>query len=321
MNCIDEIINRLEMEGKFSTDSLRIILNDYAIERKSNELAVISEGKERAIKMFFVTKKVEGCSDNTIQYYAGVLRRFFSEIQCDLNQIASDRIRYYIAIRSQRDKLGKVSQDNELRVLKSFFAWCTAEDYISKNPTLNIKAIKKEKRLKTSFTEIELEKLRKSAVTKRDTAIIETLFSTGCRVSELCGMNRSDLNGDEILVFGKGGKERICYLNAKARLALDDYLKSRTDSEAALFVSSRKPYARLKRESIERDIRDIGKLAGVQKCHPHRFRRTSATIALNRGMPLDQVQKMLGHEDIATTTIYARSEIENVKSSHRKFVN
>lgn len=321
MNCIDEIINRAEMEGQFSADNLRIILSDYTIERKSAELAVVSENKEKAIKMFFVTKKVEGCSDNTIRYYVGVLQRFFSEIKCDLDQISSNRIRYYIAIRSQRDKLGKISQDNELRVLKSFFGWCTAEDYISKNPTLNIKPIKKEKRIKASFSEVELEMIRKSAVTKRDTAIIETLFSTGCRVSELCGMSRNDLNGDEILVFGKGGKERICYLNAKARLALDDYLKSRTDSNSALFVSSKKPYTRLKKGSIERLIREIGDLAGVTNCHPHRFRRTAATIALNRGMPLDQVQKMLGHENITTTTIYARSEIENVKASHRKYVN
>lgn len=198
MNCIDEIINRLEMEGRFSADNLRIILSDYAIERKSAELAVVSENKDKALKMFFVTKKVEGCSDNTIRYYVGVLRRFFSEIKCDLDQITSDRIRYYIAIRSQRDKLGKVSQDNELRVLKSFFGWCTAEDYISKNPTLNIKPIKKEKRLKTSFSEIELEMLRKSAVTKRDTAVIETLFSTGCRVSEF-----SSEIGRQIVFLGR----------------------------------------------------------------------------------------------------------------------
>lgn len=320
MTCVDEIINRLTMSGDISANSLRVVLNDYNIERKSTELAVVSENKEKAVKMFFVTKRVEGCSDKTIQYYIGVLRRFFSDVQCNIEQITADQIRYYIAIRSQRDKLSKVSQDNELRVLKSFFNWCSAEDYIDKNPTTNIKAIKQEKKIKKPFTEIELEKLRKNAKTNRNLAIIETLYSTGCRVSELCEMNIKDVNGDEVLVFGKGSKERICYLNAKARLAINEYIENRTDSETALFVSSKKPFERLKQGSVELLIRNIGKQAGVDNCHPHRFRRTAATIALNRGMPIEQVQKMLGHENIGTTTIYARSEIENVKASHRKYV-
>lgn len=167
---------------------------------------------------------------------------------------------------------------------------------------------------------MELEQIRKAAQTKRDIAIIETLYSTGCRVSELCGMNRGDLNGDEILVFGKGGKERICYLNAKAILAINEYLAERKDDEKAVFTTLKKPFNRLYKGSVESIIRKIGEAAGVENCHPHRFRRTAATIALNRGMPLEQVQEMLGHNDIKTTTIYARSEVENVKASHKKFV-
>lgn len=320
MTCVDEILNRIGMIKDFSLDTLRIILNDYDIERKSTELVVVSENKAKALQMFFVTKKVEGCSDKTIQYYSYVLRRFFSDIACDLDRVTADQIRYYIAIRSQRDGLSKVTQDNELRVLKSFFGWCTAEEYISKNPTLNVKAIKQDKRIKKPFSEVDLEKIRKAAETKRDKAIVETLYSTGCRVSELCGMNRNDINSDEIIVFGKGGKERVCYLNAKARLALADYIESRTDNDAALFVSEDKPHTRLKKSSIEILIRKIGKSAGVENCHPHRFRRTAATVALNRGMPIDQVQQMLGHAIIGTTTIYARSDSENVKASHKKYV-
>lgn len=320
MTCVDEIINSIQMNGGMSFDNLRIVLNQYNIEKKSTELAVAMDNREKSIKMFIVTKRVEGCSDKTIQYYIGVLRRFFSDVRCNFEQITADQIRFYIAIRSQRDKLSKVSQDNELRVLKSFFKWCCAENYIDKDPTLNVKAIKKGKKIKKPFTEIELEMLRKHAKTKRNLAIIETLYSTGCRVSELCRINKNDINGEEIIVFGKGNKERIVYLNAKAIVAIKDYLACRKDENPALFVSCRKPFSRISKGALEDLMRQIGKRAGIDKCHPHRFRRTAATIALNRGMPIEQVQKMLGHENIETTTLYAKSDIENVKISHKKYV-
>ena len=241
------------------------------------------------------------------------------EGNCKLEEIGADQIRYYLAVRSTRDKLSKVSQDNELRILKSFFSWCAGEDYMQKNPTQNIKAIKKEKRIKKAFSETELELIREKAKSKRDRAIVEVLYSTGVRVSELCGMNISDIANDEIIVFGKGEKERTVYLNARAKIAISEYLKTRTDNESALFLGE-KTKKRLGKGSIERMIKELGKSAGVPNCHPHRFRRTAGTIALNRGMPLEQVQQMLGHEDIATTTIYARSEEKNVKASHGKYV-
>lgn len=321
MNCVDELVRKIMMSfGILDENALRIILNDYEISHKSTELAIPEDGRQKALQMYIVTKKVEGCSDTTIRYYVGVLTRFLQEINSNIDSIKADQIRYYIAIRSERDKLSKVSQDNELRVLKGFFSWCSAEDYISKNPTTNIKAIKQEKRIKKPFSEVELERLRRAAKTKRDIAILETLFSTGCRASELVGMNRSAVDGDEIVVFGKGSKERVCYLNAKARLAISEYLDERKDNNPALFVTLRKPIRRLSRESIRNVIREIGQKAGVENCHPHRFRRTAATIALNRGMPIDQVQQMLGHTQIATTTIYAQSDAESVKASHRKYV-
>ncbi len=320
MNCVEDIIREVSALGGFTENNLRIVLNDYTISKKTMALAVAEDTKQKAVKMFIVTKKVEGCSDKTIQFYMGVLRRFFSDITSPLEMISADQIRYYIAIRAERDKISKVSQDNELRVIKSFFGWCTAEDYIAKNPTLNVKAIKKEKRVKKPFSELELERLRKAAKSKRDLAILETLYSTGCRVSELCGMNRNDINGDEVLVFGKGGKERICYLNAKAILAISEYLAERKDNEKAVFVAEKKPNERLTQSRVEDIVSEIGRAAGVENCHPHRFRRTAATVALNRGMPIEQVQKMLGHTDIKTTTIYAQSDRESVKASHKKFV-
>lgn len=320
MNCIEEIVRKISMRGEFTEENLRIVLHDYDIARKSTELAIVSDdNRQKAIQMFIVTKKVEGCTDRTIQYYMHVLRHFFNDMDCRIGEISSDQIRYYLAIRSTRDKLSKTSQDNELRVLKSFFKWCCGEDYITKNPCANIKAVKKEKRIKRPFTETELELIRKAAWTKRDTAIIEVLYSTGMRISELCGMNRQDISGDEATVFGKGEKERIVYLNARARIALQEYLDERGDEHEALFVGERTK-ERISSGGVEQRIRQIGERAGVSKCHPHRFRRTAATIALNRGMPIEQVQQMLGHEEIGTTTIYAKSEQRNVKDSHRKYV-
>lgn len=320
MNCIEEIVNRLSVLGDISKDKIRIILNDYNISAKCTEIVSANENKrQKAIQMFIVTKRVEGCSENTIINYLGTLRKFFNDIDQELEEITADQIRYYLAIRSTRDKLSKQSQDNELRVLKSFFKWCSGEEYIKRNPTENIKAIKKEKRIKRSFSETELEIIREAAEKKRDKAIIEVLYSTGVRVSELVRMNIRDIADDEIIVFGKGEKERTVYLNARAKIAISVYLKTRADNEIALFVGERTK-KRLNKSSIEQIIRDIGKSAGIDNCYPHKFRRTAATLALNRGMPIEQVQAMLGHADIATTTIYARSEEKNVKASHEKYV-
>lgn len=318
--CVDEIVKRLSIYPNFSESNIRIVLNDYDISHKSTEIVLANDDKrQKAIQMFIVTKKVEGCTENTIHYYMGTLRRFFNEINQRLEEITADQIRYYLAIRSTRDKLSKTSQDNELRVLKSFFKWCSGEEYIERNPTENIKAVKKEKRMKKPFSETELELIREKAGNKRDRAIVEVLYSTGVRVGELCGMNISDITNDEIVVFGKGEKERTVYLNARAKIAIGEYLKTREDNENALFIG-KITKKRLNKGGVERMIRELGKRAGVANCHPHRFRRTAGTIALNRGMPLEQVQQMLGHEDIATTTIYARSEERNVKASHGKYV-
>lgn len=320
MNCVEEIVARILLAGDIPENSVRIILNDYDISPKCTEIVLANDDKrQKAIQMFIVTKKVEGCTENTIHYYMGTLRRFFNEINQRMEEITADQIRYYLAVRSTRDKLSKTSQDNELRVLKSFFKWCSGEEYIKRNPTENIKAVKKEKRIKRPFTETELELIREKAENKRDRAMVEVLYSTGVRVSELCGMNTKDIENDEIIVFGKGEKERTVYLNARAKIAVSEYLAGRTDSDPALFVGKRTG-KRLNKGGVEKIIRDIGKKAGIPNCHPHRFRRTAGTIALNRGMPLEQVQQMLGHEDIATTTIYARSEERNVKASHGKYV-
>lgn len=302
-------------------NALTLILKDYSVSKKSDELANITDDlKSKALQMFFVSKKVEGCTDNTLKYYSTILKGFFDIIEIQLDKITANDIRFYLAKRSIDNKITKTSQDNELRVLKSFFKFCVSEDYIVKNPTLSIKPIKKEKRIKKAFSEVEMEKIRESCENLRDKAIVEVFYSTGVRVSELSKMDKSDLKDDEIIVFGKGEKERTVFLNARSQLILRRYLESRTDNNSAMFVSLKKPFRRLSTGGIEVRLRDIGKKAQVAKCYPHRFRRTTATYALNRGMPIEQVSQMLGHEDIETTTIYARSNIENVKNSHKKYI-
>lgn len=323
---VDNIINMISNSFDFNqiqiiSNAMYLVLNDYSFAKKTQELVPkYNDEKTKAMQMFFVSKKVEGCTDKTLAYYNYVLKNFFTIIPHELTEISADTIRFYIAHRAMNDEISKCTQDNELRCLKSFFNWCSAEGYIGKSPTLNLKPIKQEKRIKQAFTEIELEKIRQAAKTKRDKAMIEVLYSTGVRCAELIGMNKSDIEGDEVVVFGKGEKERIVYLNAKAKIVLEQYLIERTDNNPALFVSSVSPHNRMSTSAIESTIRRIGKDAGVKNCHPHRFRRTCATIALNRGMPLDQVSQMLGHSKIETTTIYARSNRSNVKSSHQKYV-
>lgn len=324
-NVVNQIITYLPDFNNNQIDKIKqaayIVLNNYDVHLKKTDIAIREDDiKQKAISMFFISKKVEGCTPKTIGYYKGTLDRFFAEITYPLDEITADSIRYYLAIRSTRDNLSKVSQDNELRVLKSFFKFCGGEGYTKNIPTLNIKSIKKEKRIKKAFSETELERLREGATNKRDRALIDVLYSTGARASEVSNMNISDINNDEIIVFGKGEKERVCYLNARAKLSVEEYLKTRTDDNNALFVSLRKPYTRLTKGGIEVAIRSLGNKLNINKVHPHRFRRTTATIALNRGMPLEEVQQMLGHEDIGTTTIYARSEQNNVKTDHRKCI-
>lgn len=324
-NIINRLLTQLSLfnEAQLTEvkQNLLIILNDYDIKAKTTDIVPINNDiRTKAIQMFFVSKKVEGCTEKTLEYYRHVIKFFFSDITKPLKEITTDDVRYYIAKRAMQDKISKTSQDNELRVLKSFFNWCAGEDYINKVPTLNIKPIKHQKKIKKPFTEIEMERLRKNTDNVRDLAIIDVLFSTGVRVSELCQINILDIQNDELLVFGKGEKERIVYLNAKAKLSLLEYLSNRKDDNPALFVSLKSPHKRLTAGGVEGIVRKLGSKSGVPNAHPHRFRRTAATLALNRGMPIEQVAQMLGHNKIETTTIYARSEQENVKASHRKYV-
>lgn len=299
-------------------------LHEFSLVKIKNTDITVSEESltNEALRMFFVSKNVQGCTKRTLVYYRNTLKQFFDFLgQKPIEQITTNDIRYWFAVKKERDGNKVTEINNKRRVLSSFFGWCYREEYLKKNPIAKIEKIRVEKRVKKPFKDMEIEKLRDGAKDDiRLTAILEVLLSTGCRISEVSGMNRDDLEVDEIVVYGKGKKERTVYLNAKARIALERYLNTRDDSNPAMFVSYQEPHSRLLVSGMGHDIRMLGRRCGVKDVHPHRFRRTSATFALNRGMPIEQVQLMLGHESIETTTLYAISAQEAVKANHKKYV-
>ena len=324
---INNIVLKMNLEPEDSVklkNFLYIELHNYSlVEIEDTELVAYEESiNEEALRMFFVAKSVQGCTKRTLNYYRTILNQFFDFMNDKLvNQVTTNDIRYFFAVKKERDGNKDSEINNKRRVLSSFFAWLYEEEYIQKNPMVKIKQIRVEKRVKKPFKDVELERLRYGAADDiRLTALLEVLLSTGCRISEVSGMNRKDLEGDEIIVYGKGKKERTVYLNAKAKLALERYLATREDENTAMFVSSDKPHSRLLVSRMGQEIRQLGQACGVSDTHPHKFRRTAATMALNRGMPIEQVQMMLGHESIETTTLYAISAQETVKASHKKYV-
>lgn len=310
-----------------SAEKLRRVLDVrlHGLKFEAEEHGLITESQTgntaKAIKMFFVAKKIEGLTDKSLAYYRTIMRMFFTACQKPVELITTDDVRYYLAEKQIKRAISKATMDNERRVLSSFFQFCEDEGYIAKNPVRRIKKVKQEIRIKEPFSDEELERLRDSCESARDLAIVDLLSSTGMRIGELEPLNRSDVNFEsmEIKVFGKGEKERIVYLNARAKIHLTEYLKSRADNEKALFIGMHG--GRLLRGGIETMLRTLGKKAGVENVYPHRFRRTAATQAINRGMPIEQVQQMLGHAKIETTTRYAIVSQRNVKASHEKYLN
>lgn len=301
---------------------LNFCLNDYEITKKSYEVAVynVTEKNEQAMRKFLMNKVVAGCSDKTIIAYKGVIGRALSDIGKPFDEIASDDIKYYIAYKRLHNMINDKSAQNIRRYLMSFFKWCESEEMITKNPMSKVPLIREEKKRKEAFTEIEIEKLRDVCENARDKALIEMLLSTGCRVAELSSIKKSDfVKNDCIIVHGKGKKDRKVFVNAKAQLALKKYLEERNDNNEYLFISLRGA-KKISPSGIEIAMRELGKKAGVQKVHPHRFRRTCATMALRRGMPLEQVSKMLGHENFETTKIYLDLSEEELEFAHKKYV-
>lgn len=272
--------------------------------------------------VFIAAKRIEGCSEKSLKYYESTVNHMLAKVARPIREINTEDLRCYLAEYQKKRLSSKVTIDNIRRIFSSFFKWLEDEDYILKSPVRRIHKIKTDKIIKDTFSDEGLELLRDNCDDIRDLAIIDLLISTGMRIGELVQLNREDVNfyERECVVFGKGSSERLVYFDARTKIHLKNYLNNRTDTNPALFVSLTKPNDRLMAGGIETRIRDIGNRAELSRAHPHKFRRTLATRAIDKGMPIEQVQKLLGHVKIDTTMHYAMVNQANVKNSHRKFI-
>ena len=271
---------------------------------------------------FLEAKKIEGCSDKTIKYYKKTISDMLIGIEKEIVHITTEDLRKYLTDYQARKHISKVTVDNIRRILSSFFSWLEDEDYILKSPVRRIHKVKTNLIVKETYSDEELEQLRDSCVELRDLAMIDMLASTGMRVGEMVLLNRNDIdfNERECVVFGKGNKQRIVYFDARTKIHLQNYLSSRTDNNEALFVTLKFPFSRITIGGVESRIRNLGSDLGLKKVHPHKFRRTLATVAIDKGMPIEQLQQLLGHKRIDTTLQYAMVKQSNVKNAHRKYI-
>ena len=274
------------------------------------------------VEMFLAAKRVEGCSEKSLAYYKATIEAALGTIDKDIRHIETEDLRKYLTEYQQKKQSSKVTIDNIRRILSSFFSWLEDEDYILKSPARRIHRVKTVTTIKETYSDETLETMRDSCQELRDLAIIDLLASTGMRVGEMVRLNRSDIdfNERECVVFGKGDKERLAYFDARTKIHLQNYLASRIDSEPALFVTLKAPFKRLQIGGVETRLREMGKRLSITKVHPHKFRRTLATMAIDKGMPIEQLQQLLGHQRIDTTLKYAMVKQSNVKAAHRKYI-
>ena len=280
------------------------------------------EKKPDMLPLFISAKRVEGCSEKSLRYYESTIRNMLDAIGKSECQITTEDLRGYLDNYQRRGTVSKVTLDNVRRILSSFFSWLEDEDYIVKSPVRRIHKVKTGKTVKETYSDESLEMMRDHCDNARDLAMIDLLASTGIRVGELVNLNRSDIDFDsrECIVFGKGNKERKVYFDARTKIHLQKYLNERTDGNDALFVSLLKPFDRLQISGVEIRLRKIGKELNFHRVHPHKFRRTLATMAIDKGMPIEQLQQLLGHQRIDTTLHYAMVKQSNVKAAHRKYI-
>ncbi len=280
------------------------------------------ETNAELLEMFISAKRVEGCSEKTLKYYKATLVRLFDVMDMHVTHMKTDDLRNYLSDYQQTSQCTKANIDNIRRILSSFFAWLEDENYIIKSPVRRIHKIKSSKVVKETYSDESMEIIRDQCDCLRDLALIDLLASTGMRVGELVRLNRDDIDFEnrECVVFGKGSKERPVYFDARTKIHLKNYLDSRIDDEDALFVSLLFPHKRLEISGVEIRLRELGRKLGITKVHPHKFRRTLATRAIDKGMPIEQVQRLLGHAKIDTTMQYAMVNQNNVKISHRKYI-
>jgi len=301
---------------------IRCVENVEIVQKNDNLKQIYKFTNKELIDRFIAAKKIEGCSDKTISYYKSTLIRMLDKIDLHTTHMTTDDLRQYLMDYQKINNCSKINIDNIRRILSSFFSWLEEENYILKSPMRRIHKIKTDKTIKETYSDEALEMLRDNTTNLRDLAIVDILASTGMRVGELVKLNIADIDFDnrECIVFGKGAKERPVYFDARTKIHLKNYIESREDDNPALFVSLNKPYNRLEISGVEIRLRELGRNLGIKKVHPHKFRRTLATRAIDKGMPIEQVQQLLGHSKIDTTMHYAMVDQNNVKQSHRKYI-
>lgn len=308
-------------------DTLRTILlrelEQVEISQRESDAEQCMRENSELEQAFIAAKRLEGCSEKSLAYYHATLNKLLTALNKPMNIISTADIRAYLSSIQESRALSRVTVDNIRRIFSSFFSWLEDEDLIQKSPVRRIRKVRSESLIKEVLTDENLEILRDSCIEPRDLAMIDLLVSTGIRVGELVKMNRQDIDFQErqCVVFGKGNKEREVYFNARAKIHLLNYINARTDNNPALFVSLHTPHSRLTISGVENRLRTIGSRAKVHHVHPHKFRRTMATMAIDKGMPIEQVQRLLGHVRVDTTLHYAQVNQNNVKLAHRRYIS
>ena len=317
---ISNILQRMQNKiNNKQLEELKIILIDEFSEENEEDKG---KSNEQLKKLFIDAKRLEGCSDKTILYYVSTIETMITKINKSIVEIETEDLRTYLSDYQINNNSSKVTIDNIRRILSSFFSWLENENYIIKSPVRRIKKVKAPSIVKETYTDEELETMRDNVEALRDLVLIDILASTGMRVGELVKLNIEDINFTEreCIVLGKGNKERVVYFDSRTKIHLKRYLENRKDNNKALLISLKAPYNRLSIAGVELRLRKIGEKLGIKKVHPHKFRRTLATIAIDKGMPIEQVQKLLGHEKIDTTLQYAMVKQSNVKIAHQKYI-
>ncbi|WP_085024346.1 site-specific tyrosine recombinase/integron integrase [Anaerovibrio sp. JC8] len=312
-----KVIDNSQLQVLHST--LCVCLGNYDVQ----ESGQLQDDEIEYVDCFLAAKRIEGCSPKSLSYYENTIRKMLEMLEKSVKHITTDDLRGYLSDYQSRHNSSKVTIDNIRRILSSFFSWLEDEDYIIKSPVRRIHKVKTAKTVKETYSDEDLECMRDGCREIRDLAMIDMLASTGMRVGEMVNLNRDDVdfNERECIVLGKGDKERVVYFDARTKMHLQKYLDSRVDDNVALFVSLNAPYNRMNIGGIEVRLRNLGKNLGVDKVHPHKFRRTLATMAIDKGMPIEQLQKLLGHQRIDTTLQYAMVKQSNVKLAHRKYIS
>lgn len=318
------MINHIEtqMAAHLNSNQQKILHDTLMQCFAAQEMQKREDDNRHLVSVFLAAKRVEGCSEKTVRYYDSTIRNVLTAVYKDIKQITTDDLRMYLDDYQKRSGASKVTIDNIRRILSSFFSWLEDEDYIVKSPVRRIHKVKTCKTVKETYSDEALELMRDNSECIRDLAIIDILASTGMRVGELVRLNRADIDFEnrECIVLGKGNKQRKVYFDARTKIHLQSYLRTRSDDNEALFVALQRPFDRLQISGVEIRLRELGRKLEINKVHPHKFRRTLATMAIDKGMPIEQVQQLLGHQSVDTTLQYAMVNQNNVKLSHRRFI-